>query len=149
MNNSEPPFKSRNSISGRPVDKTNRIERYLEIAKSAAKQSRYGKIKHGAILVKGGSIISTSYNKGNFSAFGNRFREQGCGHATYHAELGCITGIARTVSTGADVYVCRVNRQDEYRSSKPCNMCHNILKHVGVKRVYYTTDEGSVKMYKL
>ena len=149
MKDSESPFKLRNLIAGRSVDKTNRVERFLEIARNAAKQSNYGKIRHGAVLVKGGSIINTSHNKGNFSSFGSRFRKQGCGHATYHAELGCIMGVARSVSTGADVYVCRVNRQDEYRSSKPCNMCHEILKHVGVKRVYYTTGEGSVKMYKL
>jgi len=71
------------------------------------------------------------------------------GPGTHHAELGCILGIAREVTSGADVYVCRVNKQNEFRLSKPCRMCHDILKHVGVKRVYYTTDNGNVKMYKL
>ncbi len=124
MNDDEQPFKLRNSIVGKLVDKTSRVERFLEAARSAAKQSNYGKIKHGAVLVKGGSIINTSYNKGNFSSFGSRFRKQGCGHATYHAELGCVMGIARSVSTGADVYVCRVNRQGKYISRKPCKICH-------------------------
>tara|TARA_Y100000310_G_C20630194_1_gene788217 strand:- start:793 stop:1248 length:456 start_codon:yes stop_codon:yes gene_type:complete len=148
-NEEDAPFKLRNTIAGMSIEKTKKIQRYLETARNIANQSNYGKIKHGAILVKGGSIIHASCNKGNFSAFGSRFRKQGRGPATHHAELGCITGVPRAVSTGADVYVCRVNRHGEYRSSKPCNMCHDVLKHVGVKRVYYTTDEGSVRMYKL
>ena len=92
---------------------------------------------------------NVSANKNSYARFGGRFRKRDCGHATHHAELGCILGISRGVTSGADVYVCRVNKQEQFRSSKPCKMCHDILKHVGVKRVYSTTDNGNVKMYKL
>jgi len=66
-----------------------------------------------------------------------------------HAELGCILGLARNVTTGSDLYVCRINKNGEFRYSKPCAMCHEALKHVGVKRVYYTTNDDTVEMYKL
>jgi len=149
MNDGASPFKPRNSIVGRTIQSTNRTQRYLNLAKNVALQSTYGKLKHGAVLVKGGSVINTCCNKDNFCSFGSRFRDPERGSATVHAELGCIRGLARDVTTGSDVFVCRVNRKGEFRNSKPCTMCHQVLKHVGIKRVYYTVGGGNIKMYKL
>ena len=145
MNN----FKQRTEIDGRIVEKTKKISRLFSLAKNVAFNSPYGKIKHGALLVKGGSVLNASFNKENYSSFGHRFRSPHKGHATVHAEIGCILGIARDVTTGADVYVCRVNKNGEFRNSKPCSMCHEALRHVGVKRVYYTTSDNTFEMYKL
>ena len=113
MNHGEAPFKPRNSIAGFSVKKTKKTQRYLELAKNTARQSKYGKIRHGAVLVKGGSIINISHNKSNFSAFGNRFRKYDCGHATHHAELGCILGLDRSKTSGSVIYVVRINKDDE------------------------------------
>ena len=122
----------------------------MELAKCLAEQSDYGKFKHGAVLVQGGSVLNCSYNKDSYNSFGSRFRSINEGQATLHAELGCVLGIPRPKTTGATVYVARVNRFGEERISKPCNMCQNVLKHVGVKRVVYTTDnEGKHEVMKL
>tara|TARA_B100000287_G_scaffold13730_1_gene13869 strand:+ start:2222 stop:2662 length:441 start_codon:yes stop_codon:yes gene_type:complete len=142
-------FKNHTPYVGTVIKPTKKIERYFNLAKNVAFGSQYGKIRHGAILVKGGSVINTCYNKDKFCSFGTRFRDPDRGYATIHAELGCILGLSRAVTTGADVYVCRVNKKGEFRNSKPCSMCHEALKHVGVKRVYYTVDDNSIEMYKL
>jgi len=143
------PFKTRNAAQGREVRISKKKQRYLDLARNMASNSSYGKIKHGAVLVKGGSIISASFNKDKFSAFGERFRQHGCGHATHHAELGCVLGVDRSKTAGSSVFVVRVNRQGEDRLSKPCPMCHDVLKFTGVKKVYYSTSEGTIEMYKL
>ena len=93
--------------------------------------------------------MNAAFNKDNYSSFGTRFRNPRRGYATVHAELGSILGMARNVTNGSDVYVCRINREGDFRNSKPCTMCHEALKHVGVKRVYYTTNDNTVEMYKL
>jgi tRNA(Arg) A34 adenosine deaminase TadA len=142
-------FKARTGIQGRPIEKTNKINRFFDLAKNVAYNSPYGKIRHGAILVKGGSILNAACNKENYSSFGTRFRNPRRGHATMHAELGSILGMARNTTSGSDVYVCRINREGDFRNSKPCAMCHEALKYVGVKRVYYTTNDNTVEMYKL
>ena len=125
--------------------------RYIQIAKRIAAQSQHDHFKHGAILVKGGSVISTACNKDQYKKFGNRFRDtRTCGHATHHAELGCILGIDRSITQGATVYVCRTNRRGEFRMSKPCKMCEEVLRFCGVKKVLYTTGNGNeVKNHKL
>ena len=80
-------------------------KRYMELAKRMAEQSEYGKFKHGAVLVQGGSVLNCSFNKDNYNSFGSRFRPKSKGNATLHAEIGCVLGIPRTKTTGADVYV--------------------------------------------
>lgn len=125
-------------------------KRYIELAKQLAEQSEYGKFKHGAVLVQGGSVLNCSYNKDNYNSFGSRFRRTSEGRATLHAELGCVLGIPRTKTRGATVYVARVNRLGAEKISKPCSMCQNVLRHVGVKRVIYTTGkEGHHEVMKL
>ena len=142
-------YKTVNPSVGKPVMRSKKIDRFFSLAKNIAESSEYGKIRHGALLVKGGSVLNVSCNKENYSSFGKRFRCKHRGHATVHAELGCVLGMSRGTTTGADVYVCRINKEGEFRNSKPCAMCHAVLKHVGVKRVYYTVDNNIIEMYKL
>ena len=146
---SDKPFKNRSNVKGKQVRLSNRRKRYLKVAKNVATNSNYGKLRHGALLVKGGSIINTAFNKDKFSSFGERFRDSDYGPATHHAELSCITGISRSKTKGASVFVVRVNRHGELRLSKPCSMCHDALKFAGVKKVYYSTNNGTIEMYKL
>ncbi len=142
-------FKNHTGVSGTRVQLSKRVQRYFDLARNVAFNSNYGKLRHGAILVKGGSIINTCFNKDKYSAFGTKFRNPDRGHGTIHAELGCVLGLSRTVTSGADIYVCRINNKGQFRYSKPCAMCHEVMKHVGIKRVYYTTNEGNIEMYKL
>ena len=142
-------FKSRTEVQGTPVDQTKKTSRFFNLARNIASNSEYGKIRHGAVLVKGGSVLNACHNKDSYSSFGGRFRAAHKGHDTVHAELGCILGMPRNVTTGADIYVCRINKEGDFRYSKPCPMCHAALKHVGVKRVYYTTNDNTIEMYKL
>ena len=124
-------------------------ERYFELAKRISYQSNYISYRHGAILIKGGSIINISSNKSNSCAFGNRFRVPYTGSATLHAEIGAILGVERTTTQNADIYVVRINKKDEFRMSKPCSMCQNALKFCGISRVFYSTDNGNIfKMMK-
>lgn len=131
------------------AETSKKIQRYLDLARRMAFQSEYGKIRHGAVLVKGGSVINASCNKSNYNSFASRFRPDDRGPATHHAEIGCILGVDKSISEGATVYVVRINKQGYFKLSKPCEMCHNILKFCGVKKVVYTYDENHIDSYKL
>ena len=126
-----------------------KTKRYFEVARKVAESSCSPDYRHGAVLVKGNKIRSVAVNKNAHSSFGNRFRSRDCGHATHHAELGCVLGLDRGVTTGAIVYVVRIGKGGEFRMSKPCPMCHQALLHVGVKRVVYSIDENTAGDYKL
>ena len=123
----------------RKLSKTKK--RYFDLAKRAAMESSYGKLRHGAVIVKGGSVVSFGFNKSNHCQFGQRFRHMDKGPATQHAEISAILGLPRSATQGADVYVVRINNDCDWRMSKPCPMCEQALKFVGVKRVFYTTGD--------
>jgi len=114
-----------------------------------AQQSDSGRACHGAVLVKGGNIINAGHNKWAYSSFGKRFRHRGKGISTLHAELATILNLDRSVTQGADIYVVRVGSEGKFKMSKPCPMCETALKHVGIKRVYYTTNNETLEYYKL
>ncbi len=124
-------------------------KRYIEFAKRVAEQSDYGKFRHGAVLVKGSSVRNISCNKHRHCSFGARFRKEGHGEATLHAELGAILGIERSTTQGSTVYVARINKEGEARISKPCPMCEAAMRHVGVRRVYYTNEQGKIERMRL
>ena len=125
-----------------------KTRRYMELAKRMAHQSEFPDYRHGAVLVKG-SIRNVSFNKDNYCSFGSRFQKEHQGRTTLHAELGAILGMDRSITEGSTVYVARVGREGEYKLSKPCPMCHEVLKHVGVKRVVYTINNKVAGSYKL
>jgi len=133
------------------VSYSGKVARFMSLAKNVARQSEFSDYRHGAILVKGGSIISTSPNKDSFCSFGARFRNghHQPGHATRHAEIGAILGLDRSITDGATLYVARIGKADEFRMSKPCQMCESTLRHVGIKRVIYTINNKEVGGYKL
>jgi len=133
------------------VSYNGKVARFMSLAKNIAGQSEFPDFRHGAILVKGGSIFSTSPNKDSFCPFGARFRndDEQPGRATVHAEIGAILGLARSITDGATLYVARIGKAGEFRMSKPCQMCESTLRHVGIKRVIYTIDNKEVGGYKL
>ena len=128
---------------------TGTSKRFFEFARKMASFSSYGKFKHGAVLVKHGAIMSAGHNKDKPCSFGGRFRPKILGEATIHAELAAILNMPRSSTENADVYVVRIGAGNELRYSKPCPMCEEALRFVGVKRVFYSLGEGEYEVMKL
>ena len=128
---------------------TGRHRRYVDLAKKLAESSSYSLHRHGAVLVKGGSVLNWSANQNKVQRWAQRFRSHGCGHATHHAELGAVLGVARDKTTGSAVYVVRISKKGSLLMSKPCEMCQELLRHVGVKRVFYSIDDETMGCYKV
>jgi len=123
-------------------------QNHIKLAKKIANQSDSPRFRHGAILVKGATIISASCNKNRFNSFGAKFRKRDWGKATLHAELGALLNIERKKTEGAIMYCVRINAQGHFRLAKPCHMCEAAMKYCGVKRVIYSTNTG-FKIMKL
>ena len=127
---------------------TSREKRMLDLAAKQAANSSFPSFKHGAVLTKGASILNLGVNKKQYSSFAARFRDSP-DHATIHAELGCILGVDRQSTSGSTVYVVRINPQGEWRLSKPCRMCQEAMRHVGIKRVIYSVEKNHIGEMKL
>ena len=133
----------------RILEISGRVARHVEHARQIATTSQFPDYRHGAVLVRGGSIINSSANKDNFCSFGSRFRNKKDGIATVHAELGCILGVDKDKTEGTTLYVVRVGKLGDLRLSKPCPMCYAALKHAGIKKVIFWLDSQTCGSYKI
>ena len=123
--------------------------RGLKMAAKVAEQSGYETFRHGAVLIRGGAVVNVAANSDNHTSFGQRFRQRHLGRATHHAELACILGLDKSITQGGTVYVARINKNGEWKNSKPCSMCHEVMSYVGIKRVVYTVGPNEWGTYKI
>lgn len=121
----------------------------FQLAKKLAGNSTYGNFRHGAVLVRGGAIISLGINSERYCSVGKNYRPEEKGNATYHAEIKALLNIPRHVTKGSVMYVARCSKNgSEDRMSKPCNMCHAVMEERGISKVFYTVDNEIVGTYK-
>lgn len=103
-------------------------------AKSSARNT------HGAVVVKGGRVIGTGYNR-NRNHPATVSPEHIKTDCSIHAEESAIRDAKYDVRN-AIIYIARVNKHGEDRDSKPCPRCLRLIKDSGIKRMVYTTQLG-------
>lgn len=118
---------------------SNREQAFLSVARYMASKSE-SRQKHGAVIVKGGSVIGTGYNKYR----NNPFRvspEHIKSHCSVHAEIDAMRDARWNNLKGAVLYVARINNHGEDRNSKPCTRCQVVIEETEIKKVIYTEGE--------
>ena len=115
---------------------------YLSVARYLASKS-IARNTHGAIVVKGGRVMGTGWNKNR-----NHPKIVSPEHiktdCSYHAEEVAIREAGEDNVRGAIIYVARVNKNGHDRDSKPCPKCSLLIEKVGIKRVIFTTEAGEI-----
>ncbi len=114
----------------------------ISIATKEALQSDH-QHKMSAIIFKGNRIISVgrNYSSRSVKKLHPRFTRWS---GSAHAEVVAIIKARKTLK-GFDIFVLRVNRFGELRLAKPCKYCLTYLDYVGIRKIYYTTNEGKIK----
>jgi deoxycytidylate deaminase len=118
---------------------SNRENAFLSVARYLATKSG-SKQKHGAIVVRGGRVLGTGYNKDRNNP-DYVSPEHIKTHCSVHAEIEAIRDAGWNVK-GAVLYVARVNRFGEDRYSKPCDRCQVVIEETEIKKVIYTGSEN-------
>lgn len=115
-----------------------REKAFLSVARYLASKSG-SRHRHGAVIVKGGRVVGTGYNKDrNHPDFVSP--EHIKTHCSVHAEVEAIRDAGWNVK-GAVLYVARVNSQGKDRYSKPCERCEVIIEETQIKKVIYTRSD--------
>ena len=109
--------------------------------------------KVGCIAVYNNRIISTGCNGSKTHPLQleyNKYRDFDGGHtaneikAEIHAEIGCLSRLIHYDIRWNKVklYIYRVCRSREKGLSYPCNACMRLIKDLGIRHIYFTTDYG-------
>ena len=115
-----------------------REQAFLSVAKYLASKSE-ARQRHGAVIVKGGSVIGTGFNKDRNHP-DNVSPEHIKSHCSVHAEIEAIRDAGWNVK-GAVLYVARVNAHGKDRYSKPCDRCTVVIEETQIKKVIYTRSD--------
>jgi deoxycytidylate deaminase len=120
------------------------LPRFLEIAiKIAESNEHYDKWKHGAIIVRGGRVLSVGQNKlkNEVHVFDENFP---C--VSVHAEVDAIKRCKDT--RNAILYVARWSASGP-ANSEPCHHCRRTAEQHEIKRIVFTLDNELYGCYNV
>lgn len=127
------------------------IMQNLNRARGVSHCSNFPRARLGAVVVLGNKVVSVGFNQLKTSPIQkkyNRYREgefpPHIHNDTLHAEIDCLNkgSYADIDWKNATLYVGREDKAGHSKLAKPCPACLQAIKERGIKRVYYTTEDG-------
>lgn len=121
----------------------------LKKAIKEAKKSNMKTFRIGAVIFKGNRIISNGHNyKGFCGKIHPRYRNQ---RDTVHAEQDAIIKYGNWEKLkGSSILTIRVGLSGKLSMSRPCEeICIPLIKHVGIKEMFYSIHSGEIIMEEI
>lgn len=128
---------------------TNKELTFFQYAKKMSYLSDYlgGKCPIGCIAVYKHKVISTGCNKEKtnpLQAKYNIYRFTENSPHKIHAEIDCLSSL---ISSNIDfskisLYIYRQTKDGNLALAKPCASCMALIRHLGIKHIYYTTNNS-------
>lgn len=126
------------------------MHKFLNLAINEVKTHKFERILQCnlcAVIVGGGSVLSTGFNKtsrNSFVQYLSDFDLSGKPFINTHAEVDAILKVRNKIDlTGCKIYVARYKQgQKQVGMARPCATCEIVLRRYGISRAYYTIDEN-------
>lgn len=130
--------------------------RFFDFARRASYKSDYRNGKRstpaiGAVAVYKGSIIGQASNSNKTSPLQAKYNIYRFNRpdlpSKNHAETALLQSIRFKYGNNLDwsrveIYLYRELKDGTIAMSRPCPSCFHMLRDYGIKKVYYTTDQG-------
>lgn len=123
---------------------------YFRKAKNVASISDYHKTHIGCVAVYQGQIIGLGCNCNKThptQKIYNKYRKQSDSMLPkLHAEISCINQIRNLNINFSKVklYIYRIRKDQPFGLSRPCPSCMAAIRDLGIRNIYYTTNDGYV-----
>ena len=123
---------------------------YFKVAKAMAKLSTHAKCRVGAVVIKGGEVLSIACNTLKSHPMQRKYNvHRGITgdhkHQHHlHAEINTLLKVKdKRKLKGAALYIVRVKRKGENAIARPCPACLNYIKHeTPIVDCYYSTEDS-------
>lgn len=125
--------------------------KFFSKARKAAEFSDFHKTHLGCVAVYQGSVIGIGYNVNKThptQEYYNKYRktnhQTGAFIPKLHAEISCLNSIRYLDINFSKVklYIYRIRHDQDYGLARPCPSCMAAIKDLGIKDIYYTTNDG-------
>ena len=126
---------------------TKREIAHFNMAKAASETSDH-RIKMGCAVISGHKCVSTGCNSltrcHRVQAILDKERFGVDTTGMKHAEVDALLPLIQNGVdlSGASVFVYREHKNGALACAKPCPSCEKLIKQCGVKRIYYTIENG-------
>ena len=122
--------------------------KYFNKARNIASISDYKKQHVGCIAVYQGQVIGLGCNTNKThptQKYYNKYRKPSDSMLPkLHAEISCINQIKYLDINFSKVklYIYRIRKDQPFGLARPCPSCMAAIKDLGIKNIYYTTNDG-------
>ena len=122
--------------------------KYFNKARQVANISDYKKQHVGCVAVYQGQVIGLGCNTNKthpIQKFYNKYRIKSDNMLPkLHAEISCINQIKHLDINFSKVklYIYRIRNDQPFGLSRPCPSCMAAIKDLGIRDIYYTTNDG-------
>ena len=129
--------------------------RYFQIAKENANLSDFSDINLGCVAVYKGKIVATGFNSEKTHPIQMQYNERyrNINHQIWrkhslHAEIMCLNRLDGIIDASefhkVKLYIYRKRKDRPYGLSRPCPACMKRIKELGIKNIFYTSNDGFV-----
>ena len=124
---------------------------FFNAAKAMSELSDHPKYKVGCVVVIGHRIMSSGRNSNiRCHAVQAKLDKEmfGCEcPGKVHSEVDALLPLikSRVDLSKAYIYVYREHKNNTLACARPCSRCMKLIKQCGVKRIYYTSDDGYIR----
>ena len=126
-----------------------KVKLAFEMAKQVAEQSNCTKTHVGCIITYKGIPIATGYNSEKTHPLQeeyNKYRitpDNKSFIPKLHAEITALSKIKWKKLNPKKIraYIYRIKKDGAYGMARPCPSCMQAFRDLGIKRIYYTTNE--------
>ena len=111
-------------------------QKFFDLARKISSKSDHHRYKIGCVIVRKNNIVGIGFNQlKTHPKSPHKF-------STIHAEFSALLGADPADLIGSEIYVYRQTRNGLPAIAKPCPSCTKMLQNIGIKKVYYTINEG-------
>ena len=128
------------------IGKTNKA--YFRAAKAVSELSDYPRHKLGCVVVKGHRVVSSGHNHKHKchplqAKLDTEKYEVSC-PGKLHAEIMALLPLIRDKVDlkGTAIYIYRQHKNGTLAMARPCSSCQKVIKELGIKKVFYTIENG-------
>lgn len=127
--------------------------RCFEFARRAAELSDFKRVHIGCVIAERGKILAAGWNSSRthpIQSYYNRYRTFREGTSVLPAQLHAETSATLPLRnmdvdwSHVDIYIYRIRKDQPFGLAEPCSACRKYLEDLGIKSIYYTTNNGYV-----
>jgi deoxycytidylate deaminase len=108
-----------------------------------------------AVIVRGGRILSTGFNRRSTNAFVEHYTDlvRGTGRGfslSTHAEMDAVLSARDKIDLrGCKIFVARLRADGSIGLARPCEICFRVLQAYSINKAYYTINNHEYGVMKI